>query len=225
MEINEQERPREKVLRYGIEQCSNRDLLAIILRSGVKGKSVLELADQLLSMEQNLSMITRLTYEELIQIRGIKKAKAIVLLACFELSKRISSDQVISAMCINKPSSLSEWLNKKIGFKDQEHFMVIFLGTKNQILKDKTIFIGSLDRTIIHPREIYKEAIKLNASKIICVHNHPSGDVTPSPNDITATQVISEVGKTVGIPLLDHLIVGNNHYLSFREQGLLPQIE
>lgn len=225
MEISEQERPREKVLRYGIEQCSNRDLLAIILRSGVKGKSVLELADQLLSMEQNLAMITRLTYEELIQIRGIKKAKAIVLLACFELSKRISSDQVISAMCINNPSNLSEWLNKKIGFKDQEHFMVIFLGTKNQILKDKTIFIGSLDRTIIHPREIYKEAIKLNASKIICVHNHPSGDVTPSPNDIVATQAISEVGKTVGIPLLDHLIVGNNHYLSFREQGLLPQIE
>lgn len=225
MEISEQERPREKVLRYGIEQCSNRDLLAIILRSGVRGKSVLELADQILSMEQNLALMTRLTYEELIQIRGIKKAKAIVLLACFELSKRISSDQVNSAMCINKPSSLSEWLNKKIGFKDQEHFMVIFLGTKNQILKDKTIFIGSLDRTIVHPREIYKEAIKLNASKIICVHNHPSGDVTPSPNDITATQAISEVGKTVGIPLLDHLIVGNNHYLSFREKGLLPEIE
>lgn len=224
MEISEQERPREKVLRYGIEQCSNRDLLAIILRSGVRGKSVLELADQILSMEQNLALMTRLTYEELIQIRGIKKAKAIVLLACFELSKRISSDQVNSAMCINKPSSLSEWLNKKIGFKDQEHFMVIFLGTKNQILKDKTIFIGSLDRTIVHPREIYKEAIKLNASKIICVHNHPSGDVTPSPNDITATQAISEVGKTVGIPLLDHLIVGNNHYLSFREKGLLPEI-
>lgn len=225
MEISEQERPREKVLRYGIEQCSNRDLLAIILRSGVKGKSVLELADQILSMDQNLAMITRLTYEELIQIRGIKKAKAIVLLACFELSKRISSDQVISAMRVDKPSTLSAWLNKKIGFMDQEHFMVIFLGTKNQILKDKTIFIGSLDRTIVHPREIYKEAIKLNASKIICVHNHPSGDVTPSPNDITATQAISEVGKTVGIPLLDHLIVGNNHYLSFREQGLLPQIE
>lgn len=225
MEISEQERPREKALRYGIEQCSNRDLLAIILRSGVRGKSVLELADQILSMEQNLALMTRLTYEELIQIRGIKKAKAIVLLACFELSKRISSDQVNSAMCINKPSSLSEWLNKKIGFKDQEHFMVIFLGTKNQILKDKTIFIGSLDRTIVHPREIYKEAIKLNASKIICVHNHPSGDVTPSPNDITATQAISEVGKTVGIPLLDHLIVGNNHYLSFREKGLLPEIE
>lgn len=225
MEISEQERPREKVLRYGIEQCSNRDLLAIILRSGVKGKSVLELADQILSMDQNLAMITRLTYEELIQIRGIKKAKAIVLLACFELSKRISSDQVLSAMRVDKPSSLSAWLNKKIGFMDQEHFLVIFLGTKNQILKDKTIFIGSLDRTIVHPREIYKEAIKLNASKIICVHNHPSGDVTPSPNDITATQAISEVGKTVGIPLLDHLIVGNNHYLSFREQGLLPQIE
>ena len=102
---------------------------------------------------------------------------------------------------------------------------VVFLGTKNQILKDKTIFIGSLDRTIVHPREIYKEAVKLNASKIICVHNHPSGDVTPSPNDITATQAISEAGRTVGIPLLDHLIVGNNAYLSFREQGLLPQIE
>lgn len=213
------------MLRYGIEQCSNRDLLAIILRSGVKGQSVLELADQVLSMQQNLAMLTQLTYEELIQIRGIKKAKAIGLLACFELSKRISCESVAPTFRIDNPACLTDWLNKKIGFMDQEHFIVVFLGTKNQILKDKTIFIVSLDRTIVHPREIYKEAVKLNASKIICVHNHPSGDVTPSPNDITATQAISEAGRTVGIPLLDHLIVGNNAYLSFREQGLLPQIE
>lgn len=212
-------------MRYGIEQCSNRDLLAIILRSGIKGQSVLELADQVLSMEENLAMMTQLTYEELIQIKGIKKAKAIGLLACFELSKRISCEAIRPAIHIDNPSCLADWLNKKIGFMDQEHFIVIFLGTKNQILKDKTIFIGSLDRSIVHPREIYKEAVKLNASKIICVHNHPSGDVSPSPNDIVATQAISEAGKTVGIPLLDHLIVGKNTYLSFREQGLLPQIE
>lgn len=221
MEMNELERPREKVLRFGIETCSNRDLLALILRSGVKGKSVMELADEILARKKNLSMLQTLTIQELMEIKGIKKAKAIEILAVFELSKRLSLDELPEEISINKPETLVSWLNKEIGFTDQEHFMVIFLDTRNRMIYSKKLFVGSLDQSIVHPRDIFKEAIRLNSSKIMCVHNHPSGDVSASSADLLATRSIQEVGELVGIPLLDHLIVGKNNFLSMRSEGLL----
>lgn len=221
MEMNELERPREKVLRFGITHCSNRDLLALILRSGVKGKSVMELADEILAKRKNLSLLQTLTIQELMDIKGIKKAKAIEILAVFELSKRLSLDELPEEISINSPETLVSWLNKEIGFTDQEHFMVIFLDTRNRMIYSRQLFVGSLDQSIVHPRDIFKEAIRLNSSKIMCVHNHPSGDVSPSSADLLATRSIQEVGELVGIPLLDHLIVGKNNFLSMRSEGLL----
>lgn len=217
----ESERPREKAIKHGIDKLSNRDLLAIIIRSGIPNKSVLQLADELLTKERNLSRLQCISYEQLIKIKGIKQAKAIELLACFELSKRISKDEIFDEVIIDQPKTLVQWLNKEIGFLRQEHFLAVFLDTKNKIINEKTIFIGSLDRTVVHPREIYKEAIRLNASKIMVVHNHPSGDCTPSQSDILTTQRIRDVGVVVGIPLMDHIIVGNNNYFSLRENKLL----
>ena len=219
--MNENERPREKAIKFGIESCSNRDLIAIMLRSGISNKSVLQLADEVLMKERNLGTLQCLSLEQLISIKGIKKAKAIELLACFELSKRISKDQIFDDVVIDHPSVLTQWLNKEIGFLKQENFIAIYLDTKNKIIFQKTIFIGCLDRSVVHPREIYREAVRVNASKIMVVHNHPSGDLTPSQSDLIVTQRIKEVGQVMGIPLMDHLIVGNNKYFSLREKNLL----
>lgn len=218
----EPERPREKAYQNGIESLSNRDLIAILLRCGTKGMSVLQLSDELLKSCNTISDLMDLGMNDLLKQKGIKKAKAIQLLASFELSRRIALDQTQKQKVrIEEPQTLASWLNMQIGFCSQEHFLVIFLNTKNEILSYRTLFIGSLNASIVHPREIFKEAIQSGCAKIICAHNHPTGDTQPSDQDIAVTRCIKETGEIIGIPLLDHIIVGRNHYLSLRERQLL----
>lgn len=221
-DINKEERPREKARISGISTLSNRDLLAIILRSGTNGISAMQLADMILNESGSLCDLMSLDFAQLNQIKGIKEAKALQLLSCFELSKRIAFDESRQMeIQVDHPKILADWLNKEIGFTSQEHFIVIFLDNKNKIISYKTLFIGSLNSSIVHPREVFKAAIEIKAAKIIVAHNHPSGDMEVSDADIVSTKALSETGKIVGIPLLDHLIVGKNKYISFAQKLLI----
>ncbi|MEF9920071.1 MAG: DNA repair protein RadC [Erysipelotrichaceae bacterium] len=221
-ELNKDERPREKALLNGIESLSNRDLLAIIIRSGTQGSSAMQLADRILMMGNSLSNILSLDINSLTKIKGIKETKALQILSCFELSKRIAFDTCRQdEIQVNHPKVIVDWLNKQIGFSSQEHFIVVFLDNKNHIIAYKTLFIGSLNASVVHPREVYKEAIEKKAAKIMVAHNHPSGDPQPSENDIITTRCLKETGDIVGIPLLDHIIVGKNDYISFAQKLLI----
>lgn len=220
-EINEHERPREKALKYGISSLSNRDLLALLLRCGCKGMSALQLADILLAHSQGLAYLSTMRIEELKTIHGISDAKALEIAACFELSKRASYQVLHDAIDISSPRVIVDYLYQKIGNKDQEHFVVLYLNTKNRLIKEETVFIGSLNSSIVHSREIFKGAICYSSAKIIIAHNHPSNVCIPSEQDIEVTQRIAQTGDMIGIPLLDHIIIGKNNYFSFKEHQLL----
>lgn len=220
-ELTINERPYEKAVKNGISSLSNRELLAIILRSGTKSQSVLELGDILLQEYHGFSNMSNATFQDLTKIKGIKETKALQLLACFEINRRLALEKTQGSHIMNHPKEFITWLNQEIGNQMQEHFLVVFLDTKNTMMKYKTIFIGTINMSLIHPREIYKEALHIGCTKIICVHNHPSGDVQASKEDILMTKRLQEVGEIVGIPLLDHIIVGKNNYLSFREKLLM----
>ena len=193
-------RPREKALEYGLSSLCDFELIAIILRSGYQGVSVTSLAQQVLD-KYPLDKLSNISIDDLIKIKGIKEAKALELLVCFELSKRVSLYIGKREDVINNPKALLNFIKSEIGSLSNEQFLVVCLNTKNVIIKYKIMFIGTVDVTVVHPRDIFKFAIKNNATRIICAHNHPSGDVTPSKQDIEITKVIKETGDMVGIPL------------------------
>lgn len=215
------ERPREKAIRYGIASLSNRDLLAIILRCGYRGNSVLLLADQILNETDGLIRLSKLNLNDLVRFKGISVGKALTLLACFELVKRVEREQLSEGSVIDNPQALFNYVNKKIGFKQREELLVLFLDTRNRVIKDDVVFKGTLNQSIAHPREIFKQAIAYSTAGIIIAHNHPSGDPLPSECDLNLTNQIKECGSLTGIPLVDHIIVSNNNYFSFKKHGLI----
>lgn len=216
-----EERPREKALKYGVDSLSNRDLLALLLRCGYKGQSVLQLADQLLSEAKGIVNIANMSVDDFTTIKGISKIKAIEIMACFELTKRVKYESLLTAKAVQSPKIIADYLMHKIGNKQQEHFVVLFLNTKHHILAEQTIFIGSLNASVVHAREIFKAAIAHSSARILIAHNHPSNDCIPSEQDILVTQQIQEVGNLMQIPLLDHIIVGHSNYFSFKEKQLM----
>ncbi len=215
------ERPREKALKYGIEKLSNRELVALLLRCGYKGTSVLQLADTLIHEANGLASMGKMSLDDFMSIKGISEAKAMMFLACFELTKRASYENLTNQQAINSPKEIADYLMKKIGNKQQEHFVVLFLNTKHTIIAEETLFVGSLNTSVVHAREIYKAAITHGCARILISHNHPSNDCEPSNQDMQVTQQLDEVGQLVGISLLDHIIVGHNNYFSFKENQLL----
>ena len=215
------EQPRERCLSVGPTQLSNVELLAILLRTGIKDKTVLELAQQVLVESGGIKGLNQITSEQLIGIKGIGPNKATAILATVELSKRMTQAKTIKSTKIASPQDCVSFLMPQMRHLCQEHFKVIFLDTKNQVTGQKDIFIGSLNRAIVHPREVFCEAIKRSSAAIICVHNHPSGDPTPSEQDINLTQRLVEVGELVGIKLLDHLIIGEDCYISLKEKNYM----
>ena len=221
MDIEIAERPREKAIRYGMEFLHHNELLAILLRSGYKGKSAIELADEILQLRQSLNGLSNVSLEELTSLKGIKQAKALEILACFELSRRIAYEQIEKKTVIQNPKALIHWLNTQIGYQEQEHFMILFLNHKNEILTYKDMFIGLQNSCNVSAREVYTHALRINAAKIMLVHNHPSGSVEPSLEDIQVTDRFAAVGKLCGIECLDHLIVGQNRYFSFKEKQMI----
>lgn len=208
-------------MKYGVEHLSNRDLLAIILRCGYCGMSVLQLADELIAKAQGINHLRSMNMDDLTAIKGISKIKAIELMACFELAQRSIYCDLKEKEQICQPKEIAAYLMQKIGYKQQEHFIVLLLNTKHQIIAEEILFVGTLNTSVVHAREIFKAAIIHNSAKILIAHNHPTNDCIPSDQDIKVTNMIYETAKIVGIPLLDHIIVGQSSYFSFKEKQLL----
>lgn len=215
------DRPRERLIKQGPQSLSNQELIAILLRTGTKHESALALANRVLVYFEKLHRLKHATLEEITSIKGIGQAKAVQLLAAVELGRRISQKQVDSRFTIRSPKDAASFLMPEMASLEQEHFVALYLNVKNQVIHKQTIFIGSLNSSIVHPREIFKEAIKRSAASIICAHNHPSGNASPSPEDIEVTKRLQEAGFILGIELIDHLIIGDYQYFSLKEQGYI----
>jgi DNA repair protein RadC len=211
------ERPREKLIHYGPEKLSTTELLAILLRSGKRGENVVELAHKILK-KYGTDKLAHLTFHDLQGYNGLGPAKACEIVACFELGKRLLKDK--KAELYLKPEDVFDRL-KDIREHKKEHFIILFLDTRNQEIKKDIISIGSLNASLVHPREVFEPAVRNTAAQLIIAHNHPSGDTNPSTEDIHITQRLVEAGKIMGIEVTDHVIISRNGYFSFKEKGLL----
>jgi len=215
------ERPRERLQKLGVEALSSQEILAVILGRGVAGESVMVTAQRLLSQFGNLKGIASASVEELSQVKGIGIAKASQIKAAFELSSRLEGySEVGDKPIVKTPEDVVSLVRGKLKGKKREHFLAILLDTRNQLIRVSEISIGSLDTSIVHPREVFKEAISASATSVIFVHNHPSGDPGASEDDIKLTKRLAEVGEIVGIDVLDHIILGDKDYLSLKREGL-----
>lgn len=220
-DLPEEERPREKMFKYGADKVSNAELLAILLRTGTKKVSAVKLAEQVLAKAKSLRDLPLLTVEELMEIKGVGQVKGIQIKAALELGKRIASSFREEKQSITSPKDVADIMMEQMRFYQKEYFKVVLLNTKNMIISSEIVSIGSLNSSIVHPREIFSLAIKKNSAAVILVHNHPSGDPTPSREDVEVTKRLVEAGSIIGIEVLDHLIIGEGKYYSFREGGLL----
>ncbi|MBM7572027.1 RadC family protein [Aquibacillus albus] len=220
-DVPKQDRPRERLLEYGPSNLSNQELLAILLGTGTKEESVNTLAQRVLMHFEGLSLLRDSTIEELTAIKGIGAVKGVLILASIELGKRMHQFKVHERYVVRSPEDGADYVMEEMRNLNQEHFVCLFLNTKNQIIHRQTIFIGSLNASIVHPREVFREAVKRSAASIICAHNHPSGDPSPSQEDIHVTKRLSECGKMIGIELLDHLVIGDHKFVSLKEKGYL----
>jgi DNA repair protein RadC len=215
------ERPRERLQRLGVGALSAQEILAVILGRGVSGESVMVTAQRLLSKFENLKGIAEASVEELSQVRGIGIAKAAQIKAAFELSSRLDGYAQTGAKTVVKtPEDVMGLVGNRLRDKKKEHFLAILLDTRNQLIKIAEISVGSLDTSIVHPREVFKEAISASAAAVILAHNHPSGDAQASPDDIKLTKRLAEAGELVGIDVLDHIIIGGKKFLSLKREGL-----
>ncbi|PEJ31923.1 RadC family protein [Bacillus pseudomycoides] len=218
-DVLKEEQPRERLLVEGASSLSNRELLAVLLRTGSKEESVLTLADQILYHFDGLRMLKDATIEEMTSIHGVGIAKASQLIAAFELGRRMVRLEYQNRYSIRSPEDCASYMMEEMRFLQQEHFVCLYLNTKNQVMHRQTVFIGSLNASIVHPREVFKEAFRHAAASIICLHNHPSGDPTPSREDIEVTKRLVECGRIIGIEVLDHIIIGDHKFVSLKEKG------
>jgi len=214
------ERPRERLLLKGAHQLSNSELLAILMAtSGQKGENVLDLAQRVLIKAGDVGKLIHMSYSELCEIKGIGPAKAVLIMAVVELSRRmhlIGSEPVV----IKSPRDVQYILAERFRYEERERFYAVLLNTKNRLLGLEEVSVGSLNSSIVHPREVFRAAIRHSAASVIVAHNHPSGDPTPSREDIEVTRRLMEAGRIVGIEVLDHVIFGHESVLSLKEKGL-----
>lgn len=215
------DRPRERLVRQGAASLSNQELIAILLGTGTRNESVLVLANRVLSSFDKIQDLKDATIEEYMTVKGVGKAKAALLLAATELGKRLYRKHTEERFTIRSPEDAASYLMTDMTSLNQEHFVVLFMNVKNEVLHKQTIFIGSLNSAIVHPREIFREAVKRSAASIICAHNHPSGSPSPSPEDIEVTKRLVEAGTLMGIEVLDHVIIGDHQFISLKEKGYM----
>ena len=214
----EELRPREKLLQYGPEALSDQELLAILLRTGIKNRSALDLAQELL-LSGGFVNLTQISTEELSSIKGMGLAKSAQIKAAVEIGRRLARQKLGPRPVIRTPADVANLLMGEMNFLDREHFKVLNLNIKNQVIGLDDVSIGSLNASLVHPREVFKQAIKRSAAWLILVHNHPSGNLQPSNEDQMLTKRLYEAGKLLGIEVLDHLIFGQNSFLSMKEKG------
>lgn len=222
-DIPKRERPREKLKEYGCTNISDTDILAIILKTGTKEKSVTDLATEILKSYE-LTELKALSIKELTKIKGIGEVKAIELVAAIELGKRIFLKERKELVKLENPKSI--WESSKYLFDGlkQEHFYCYYFNNKQELIERKLIFMGTINQATTHTREIFKEAYRTSASTIVCLHNHPTNDVTPSKADIIFTERLIKTGEIQGIPVVDHIIVGDNSFYSFYEHNSILNI-
>ena len=222
-DLPEDERPMEKFVNKGAFSVSDAELLAIILRSGTKDVSAVTLAAQILKhSEQGIIGINNLSIEELLKIKGIGRVKAIQIKAIGELSRRLSKAGLnVRTKNFNSPELIVKYYMEDLRYLKQEQLIVIYLDTKSKFIKDEVITKGTVNMSVVSPREIFINAVRFEAVNIILLHNHPSGDPTPGRQDILATERVRNAGELIGISLIDHIIIGDNKYISFKKEGLL----
>jgi len=219
-DLPESERPRERLQKHGPEALSSQELLALLLGRGIKGESVMVTSQRLLSTFGNIENISQASLEELSDVKGVGPAKASQIKAAFELARR-KEDHEGKQISVKSHQDVIKLVKQKLKDKKKEHFLILCLDTRNNLIKISTVSTGTLDANLVHPREVFKEAIQSLAFSIILVHNHPSGSPEPSEADIDITKRIVETGKVVGIDVLDHIIVTENKSFSFKERGLV----
>ncbi|MGL4772066.1 MAG: RadC family protein [Clostridium sp.] len=220
-DMPEDSRPQEKMFNYGAEALSEHELLAIILRTGTRGENILSLTQRFLIEIGGVDGLLYATEKDIQDIKGFGRAKAAQVLALVELFQRFKRIKVGTEVSITSPKSVAEMLTNEMAYIKQEKFRVLLLNTKNKVVGIRDVFKGSLDTAIVHPREVFNEALKFSASRIVICHNHPSGDPTPSKEDINITNRIKECGVLMGIELLDHIVIAKNGYFSMKEKGIL----
>jgi len=211
------ERPREKLMQYGPERLSNSELLAILLRSGKKGENVVDFSSKILR-KFGTKELPNLTFDDLRNYPGLGPAKACEIIACFELGKRVLKDK--KAQIYLEPKEVWKELKDIRNYK-KEHFVIFYLDSRNQEIKREIISVGSLNANLVHPREVFEPAVRNLVAQVILAHNHPSGDPEPSEDDLEITKRLVEAGKILGIEVVDHVIVANNGFLSFKEKNLI----
>lgn len=221
-EIPLNERPMEKMIKFGSESLSNSELLAVLLRTGTRGENIVSLSTRILTELDGLDGLLNVSIEEASRIKGIKNVKACQIVAMAELFNRFKTLKATKdEFKVTSPKEISNLLVNEMSNLNQEVLKVILLNTKNVIIGVKDVFKGTLNSSIVHPREIFGEAIKRGSASIIICHNHPSGDPSPSKEDINITIRLKECGTIMGIALLDHIIIGNNKYVSLKEKGII----
>ncbi len=216
-----EERPREKLQNLGPEALSNAELLAVLLRTGSNRESAVQLAARLLALSGGLRALPDLSLEEMLAIRGMGPAKAIMIKAALELGRRLATTPRGEAGSITNPRQAAQLFMEELRYKKKEHFQVLLLNTKNHVISREEISVGSLNASIVHPREIFNVPLRKSAASIILVHNHPSGDPSPSQEDLEVTRRLVDAGNILGIAVRDHIIIGDGCFFSFKEKGLL----
>ncbi len=215
-----EERPRERLMRAGPQALSTAELLAIILRVGVGGENVLTMASRILANHNGLSGLARADFAQLAAERGLGPAKTAQILAALELGRRLMAESPEERWQIRAPSDAAHVLMPKIGFQQQEHFVVLYLDTRNRVIDQEVLYVGSLNTSLVRIAEVFRGAVRRNCAAVIVAHNHPSGDPNPSPEDVALTRRLVDAGKLLEVDVLDHLVIGQNRYVSLRERAL-----
>jgi len=220
-ELPSEERPRERLMHYGADALSTAELLAILLRTGTGQRSAVNLAEHLLKEFHGLRGLAGATLDELQKVNGIGEAKATEIKAAIEFGRRLVAASPEERRKIRSPRDVYDLLGPGLRDEKREHFIAVLLDTKNGVIRQRTISVGDLSSSIVHPREVFTEAIRNSAASIIVAHNHPSGDPAPSPEDAAVTRRLVEAGNLLGIEVLDHIVLGDGRWASLKEKGLM----